>query len=195
MSQTMFIQRLALLHIPQLNPEFEEELLSSPAMYQEVQNEFMINYFDVARMTLNVNNSKPKENLSDIASSSSSTHTTRQNSTLPGAVASYVEIPVGTSCVPVVKLYHLGIPDRAVLPRRPGSRRQNNNVSIRSDVIHKANTFMLHVNYKVKSRMDSVNYETKLPSMPNTIKPTMFNNSYNETMMQEWNEDELFHEH
>ena len=41
MSQTVSTQMLALLHRPQLKPELEEE------EFQEVQDEFMINYFNV----------------------------------------------------------------------------------------------------------------------------------------------------
>ena len=91
MSQTVSIQRLALLHRPHLNPELDEEVLSSPTVYQEVQDEFMINYFDVARMTLNNINSEPKDNLNNIATTSSSTHTIKQTPTIPGADAMYVE--------------------------------------------------------------------------------------------------------
>ena len=71
MSQTVSIHRLALLQRPQLIPELEEEVLSSPAVYQEVQDEFVINYFDVARILNNID-SEPTDNLNDIASSSSS---------------------------------------------------------------------------------------------------------------------------
>ena len=39
MSQTVSIQWLALLHIPQLIPEPEDEILSRPNMYQEVEVE------------------------------------------------------------------------------------------------------------------------------------------------------------
>ena len=68
-----------------------------------MQDEFLINYYKVARMT----------------------------QTITGALARCVEIPVGTSFVPVVNLYHLGVPAGAVLPRRCGSRRQNENKSVR----------------------------------------------------------------
>ena len=49
----------------------KEEVLSSHAVYQEVQDEFVINYFDVARILNNID-SEPTDNLNDIASSSSS---------------------------------------------------------------------------------------------------------------------------
>ena len=39
MSQTVSIQRLALSHITQLNPEPEDEILSRPNMYQKVEVE------------------------------------------------------------------------------------------------------------------------------------------------------------
>ena len=52
MSQAVSIQRLALLHRPQLNPELEEEVLSRPTVYQEVHGEFMVNYFDLALYSL-----------------------------------------------------------------------------------------------------------------------------------------------
>ena len=44
MSLTVSIKRLALLHRPKLNPELEEEVLSRPTVYQEVHDEFMVNY-------------------------------------------------------------------------------------------------------------------------------------------------------
>ena len=76
-----------------------------------------------------------------------------------GAVVRYIENPVGTSSS-----------DECVLPRRPGNRRQSAVKSIRSDLTQKADTIMLDMNYKAKSRMDSVNYETKLPSVPNNTQ-------------------------
>ena len=52
MFQTVSIQRLALLHRPKLNPDIEEEVLNSPGVYQEVHDEFMVNYFDLALYSL-----------------------------------------------------------------------------------------------------------------------------------------------
>lgn len=89
-TQTVSKQRLALWHRPHLNPELEEEVLSSPAVYQEVEDEFMINYLDVPRKTLNNINSEPNDNLNNIATGSSSTHTIKQTPTIPGADAMYV---------------------------------------------------------------------------------------------------------
>ena len=57
-------------------------------MYQEVQDKFMVNYFDVARMTLNDINYEPKDNLNNIATNIRSTHTIRQTPTRPGDVDS-----------------------------------------------------------------------------------------------------------
>ena len=119
------------------------------------------------------------------------------STTSPPAAA--VPLPLD-SCVPEVNLYHIGNPAGAALPRRPGSSRQNDIVSIRPDVTHKANTCMLDVNYKAKSKMDNVNYDMNFPSLPDktnqrdsdnsplrevTFKATKYNTSYNETLMQE----------
>ena len=71
--------------------------------------------------------------------------------------------------MPVLNLYHLGVPAGTVLLRRPGTRRQNDNVSVRSDVTNKANTIILDVSYKAKSRMENANYETKLPVCPTSL--------------------------
>ena len=54
----------------------------------------MVNYFNVAMMTLYNTNCEPKDNLNDIASSSSSTHTIRQTPTIPGVIVGYVELMV-----------------------------------------------------------------------------------------------------
>ena len=54
----------------------------------------MVNYFNVAMMTLYNTSCEPKDNLKGIASSSSSTHTIRQNPTILGVVAGYVEFLV-----------------------------------------------------------------------------------------------------
>ena len=141
MFQTVSIQRLALLDRPKLNPDIGEEVLNCPAVYQEVQDEFVINYYKVASMT----------------------------QTITGAVARCVKILVGTSCVPVVNLYHLGFPAGTVLPKRCGSRRKNDNKSVRSDVTHKAKTNMLNVNYEAESRMDIMIIKTKMYSVPTSL--------------------------
>ena len=60
----------------------------------------MVNYFEVTKMTLHNTNSEPKDNLYDIATSN--IHIIRQTPTIPGAVARYVEIPVGNSSLQVV---------------------------------------------------------------------------------------------
>ena len=62
---------------------------------------------------------------------------------------------------------------------------------IRSKETHNANTIMIDVNYKSKSKMNIVNYGTRLPNVPVKTKlvdngppgkATKHNTSYNKTL-------------